>query len=118
MAEQTLAGVLIGASSMLLGYILHQAARARSEQASYLHHVPRFSDFGKLQEHLRSSASAQDGKAEVMVEGVVQKLGNASIVSDRSGVEGTARIITTTTYSKVDTRTQKHKHTHTHTQTQ
>ena len=103
--EQAVLGAIIGGGSLALGYILSKLADLREQEVSYLHEVPQFRDFGKLREHLRNSPGQ---KADVMVEGKVEKLGNAALFSEKAGIEGAARIVSTTTYSKVyNEETQK-----------
>lgn len=98
MEQQVLAGVILGAGSLVAGYVLHKLSDLRSEEVSYLHLVPQFRDFGRLRNHLKNSPGCA---ADVLVEGVVEKLGNAALYSDKAGVEGAARLVTTTTYTKV-----------------
>lgn len=96
--EQQFFGVVIGASSLLAGYLFHQLSQMRSKELSYLQLVPQFADMKKLRQHL---ANCPEQKAEVLVEGVVKKLGPDALRSDKSGVEGAAKLVTTTTYKKV-----------------
>ncbi len=96
--EQQLLGLMLGAGSVALGYLLGKLGDLRAEEVSYLQGVPKFRDFSKLREHLKNSP---DQKADVMVEGKVEKLGNAALSSEKAGAEGAARIVSTTTYSKV-----------------
>ena len=96
--EQHIFGVVIGAGSVLAGWVLSKLADVHTEEVSYLHHVPQFRDFQKLKEHLKNSPSQ---KADVLVEGTSEKLANAALYSDKAGMEGAARLVTTTTYSKL-----------------
>lgn len=96
--EQQIVGVVLGASSLLLGYVIRKAAQMRQEELSYLHHTPQFSSFSNLREHLRNSPSQ---RADVLVEGVVEKLSDSALTSDKTGLEGAAKVVTTTTYTKV-----------------
>lgn len=98
MEQQVLVGAILGASSLVAGYVLHKLSELRSEEVSYLHLVPQFRNFGKLRDHLKNSP---DLAADVLLEGVVEKLGNAALYSEKAGVEGAARLVTTTTYTKV-----------------
>ena len=93
-----LTGVLIGGVSLLGGYILRKVSELRAEEVSYLHQVPQFTDFTALRRHLKSSPGQ---RADVLLEGRVSKLGDAALTSERSGLEGAARLVTTTTYTKV-----------------
>ena len=97
MEQQHVYGMVIGASSLVFGYVLHQLAEARAREVSYLHHTPQFTDFRSLREHLTSSPGQS---AQVLVEGVTKKL-NESLKSEHTGTEGAAMYTTTTTYSKV-----------------
>ena len=97
MAEQHIVGVVLGASSLLVGYLIHKAAQMRQEELSYLQHVPQFPNFRGLREHLRDSPNQ---KADVLIEGVVEKLDKA-LISEKTGLEGAAKLVTTTTYTKV-----------------
>ena len=96
--EQQIIGVVLGATSLFAGYVLSQLSQMRSRELSYLQHVPQFRDFTKLGEHLKNSPSQ---RADVLVEGHVDKLNSQVLRSEYAGVEGVARIVTTTTYSKV-----------------
>lgn len=96
--EQHLFGAFIGTSSLLVGYLLHQLSQMRSRELSYLQHVPQFTDLNKLRKYL---GSCPENKAEVLVEGTVKKLGTEALKSEMAGVEGAARLVTTTTYKKV-----------------
>ena len=97
-AEHVLTGLLLGGVSLLGGYILRKVSELREQEVSYLHQVPQFRDFSLLKKHLKSSPGQ---RADVLVEGRVGKLGDASLLSDSSGLEGAARLVTTTTYTKV-----------------
>ena len=96
--EQQVVGVALGASSLLLGYIIHRAAQMRLEELSYLKHIPRFSNFGGLRDHLRNSPNQ---RADVLIEGSVEKLNDNVLTSEKTGLEGAAKLVTTTTYTKV-----------------
>ena len=97
-ADHILTGVLLGGVSLLGGYILRKVSELRAEEVSYLHQVPQFRDFTVLRKHLKSSPGQ---RADVLVEGRVAKLGDAALLSENSGLEGAARLVTTTTYTKV-----------------
>ncbi len=96
--EHELIGVLVGASSLLAGYLLHQLSQMRSRELSYLQLVPQFTSMKKLREHL---SNTPEQKADVLVEGVVKKLGSESLKSEKAGVEGAAKLVTTTAFKKV-----------------
>lgn len=96
--EQQVIGVALGASSLLLGYIISKAAQMRQEELSYLKHIPRFSNFGGLRDHLRNSPNQ---RADVLIEGSVEKFQYNVLTSEKTGLEGAARLVTTTTYTKV-----------------
>ena len=91
-------GALIGGVSLLGGFILRKLSEHRAQEVSYLHQVPQFTDFTALRRHLKSSPGQ---RADVLVEGRVSKLGDAALASEKSGLEGPARLVTTTTYTKV-----------------
>ena len=107
MEQQVLVGAILGAGSLFAGYVLHKLSELRSEEVSYLHLVPQFRDFGKLRDHLKSSPNLA---ADVLLEGVVEKLGDASLYSEKAGMEGAARLVTTTTYTKVYHEESKNWH--------
>lgn len=90
-------GVAVGAASLLAGYVLHQLSQIRSKELSYLQHVPQFTSMKKLRDHL---TNCPEQKAEVLIEGVVRKLGQEALKSDKSGIEGAAKVVTTTSYKK------------------
>lgn len=96
--EQAAFGTVVGAVSLAVGYAFHQWSQFRSKELSYLQHVPQFTNMAQLREHL---SKCPEQRAEVLVEGVVAKLGDHALKSDKSGVEGAARLLTTTTYKKV-----------------
>ena len=97
-AEPLLVGVVIGGVSLLGGYVLRRLSELRAQEVSYLHQVPQFTDFAALRRHLQNSP---EQRADVLVEGRVGKLGDAALVSEKSGLEGAARLVTTATYTKV-----------------
>ena len=97
-ADHLLTGVLLGGVSLLGGYILHKVSELRAQEVSYLHQVPQFRDFTALRKHLKSSPGQ---RADVLVEGRVSRLGDAALLSEKSALEGAARLVTTTTYTKV-----------------
>ena len=97
-AEPLLVGIVIGGVSLLGGYVLRRLSELRAQEVSYLHQVPQFTDFAALRRHLKISP---EQRADVLVEGRVGKLGDAALVSEKSGLEGAARLVTTTTYTKV-----------------
>lgn len=96
--ELQIVGVALGASSLLLGYFISKAAQMRQEELSYLQHIPRFSNFAHLRDHLRNSPSQ---RADVLIEGSVEKLNDNALISEKTGLEGAAKLVTTTTYTKV-----------------
>lgn len=96
--EQQFFGIVIGASSLLAGYVFHQLSQMRSRELSYLQLVPQFTNMKKLREHL---SNCPEQRAEVLVEGVVRKLGPEVLKSEKSSIDGAARVITTTSYRKV-----------------
>ena len=96
--EQQLIGVALGASSLLVGYLFHKLSEARSKELSYLRDVPQFTNMSALRQHL---ADSPEQRAEILVEGTVKKHGGEALKSEKSGVEGAARVLTTTTYKKV-----------------
>ncbi len=99
MAEQQQAaiGAAIGATSLFIGYILHQVSQNRSRDLSYLQHVAQFTNMGELKKHL---AKCPDQRADVLIEGTVRKSSEA-LKTENSSVEGAAKYITTTTYTKI-----------------
>lgn len=97
-ADHLLTGVVLGGVSLVGGYLLHKVSELRSQEVSYLHQVPQFRDFTALRKHLKSSPGQ---RADVLVEGRVGKLGDAALLSEKAGLEGAARLVTTTTYTKV-----------------
>lgn len=96
--EQHIFGAVLGTSSLLVGWLLHNLSKSRSQELSYLQDVPRFSDFRQLKEYLNHCPGKQ---ADVLVEGVVTKLNNNALKSENASLEGAARLVTTTTYKKV-----------------
>lgn len=96
--EQQLFGVALGASSLLAGYLLHQFSQIRSRELSYLQLVPQFTNLKKLRDHL---AGCPGNTAEVLVEGVVRKMDGKALKSEKAGVEGVAKLVTTTLNKKV-----------------
>ena len=96
--DHLVTGVVLGGVSLLGGYLLRKVSELRSQEVSYLHQVPQFRDFTALRKHLKSSPGQ---RADVLVEGRVGKLGDAALLSEKSGLEGAARLVTTTTYTKV-----------------
>lgn len=96
--EQNIVGVVIGVTSMVGGYLFRKLLEGTSQKLSDMQHVPRFRNLGDLKNHLMASPSQRD---YVVVEGVVQKLGNGSLLSEKANVEGAAHVIKTTTSTKV-----------------
>ncbi len=97
MEHEQAAGVVLGAVSLFAGYVLRKLAQARAEDLSNLNHVPQFQDFSKLRDHLKDSPSQS---ADVLIQGRVEKLDKV-VTSEKSEQEGAARLVTTTTYTKV-----------------
>ncbi len=95
--EQQAIGVVLGAASLFAGYVLRKLAQTRAEDLSYLNHIPQFQDFKKLRDHLKDSPSES---ADVLIQGCVEKLDKV-VTSEKSEQEGAARLVTTTTYTKV-----------------
>ena len=91
------AGFVLGAASLFAGYVLRKIAQMRAEDLSYLNLVPRFHNFKQLKDHLKNSPNQS---ADVLLEGKVEKLEKA-LNSEKSELEGAARLVTTTTYTKV-----------------
>lgn len=98
MEQNAVAGTVIGIASMVGGYLFRKLLEGTSQKLSEMRHVPRFTNLGELKNHLTACPSQQDN---VIVEGVVQKLGNGSLQSEKAGVEGAAHVIATTTSTKV-----------------
>lgn len=95
--EQQAIGVVLGATSLFAGYILRKLAQMRAEDLFYLNHVPQFQDFKQLKDHLKNSPNQN---AEVLLQGRVEKLDKA-LTSEKTELQGAARLVTTTTYTKV-----------------
>ena len=96
--EQNVLGVMIGVASLAGGYLFRRLMEGTSQKLSEMQNVQRFRNLGDLKTHLGNSPSQQD---YVIIEGVVQKLGNGALQSEKAGVEGAAHVITTTTSTKV-----------------
>ena len=96
--EHFLTGAVLGVASLLGGYFLRKFSEIREQEVSYLNQVPQFTDFSSLRQHLKNSPGQ---RADVLLEGRVGKLGDGALSSDKSGLEGAARLVTTTTYTKV-----------------
>ena len=90
MAEQHIVGVVLGASSLLVGYVIHKLAESQKER-SYLQQVPHFRNFEDLGEYL----SDPETNNRVLIEGVVESSGSV-INSQHFGHEGAARLATCT----------------------
>lgn len=97
---EALFGVGVGISSLCLGYVFHQFSQIRSKELSYLQLVPQFSNFKKLRQHL---SGCQDCSSEVLVQGVVGNAvgGKEALKSEKAGIEGVAKLVSTTFNKKV-----------------
>lgn len=95
--EHQVYGVLAGAGSLLLGYLFSRLADSRSKDFEHLKNVPRYYNMSELKKDLSASPS-QGGT--VMIEGIVRKDTDA-LISENAGIEGAARLVTTTNYVRV-----------------
>lgn len=95
--EQHVYAVLAGAGSLLLGYVISRIADSRSKDYEHLQNVPRYYDMAQLKKDL-SSSNGQ--KRTVMVQGIVRK-DTEALISENVGIEGAARLVTTTNYVRV-----------------
>ena len=93
-------GVAASAASLMAGCFLHRFSQTNTKpkELAYPQHVPDFTNMQKLQEHL---VNCPDNKADVLIEGVVKKLDSKALETEKSGEEGAARLVTTTTHKKV-----------------
>ena len=95
--EQQIAGVLLGAGAMFAGYLISKVAESQRNEVDYLSNVPQYRNLGDLKTDLEKLPSQ---RADVLVEGIVRKQ-TSSLSSKSGGVEGAARLITTTDFTKV-----------------
>ena len=95
---EPLFGIALGTGSLCVGYLFHQFAQIRSKELSYLQLVPQFTDLKKLREFL---STRPEKTAEVLVQGTVKKIGNEALKSEKAGVEGVTKLVTTTLNKKV-----------------
>ena len=98
-------GVVLGAASLLAGYVFHRFSKTPSKELPYPEKVPQFTDMQKLREYLEDCPNLQ---ADVLIEGVVKRQNDSLGSRNKTVVEGAAIIVTTTEYKKVyDTANKK-----------
>lgn len=90
-------GVLLGAGSMLVGYLFSKLASSQENEVDYLKNVPRYRNLGELQTDLEKLPAQ---RADVLVEGIVRKHAS-SLSCETAGLDGAAKLVTTTDYTKV-----------------
>ena len=95
--DQQIAGVLLGAGAMFAGYLISKLAESQRQEVDRLSSVPRYRSLGDLKTDLEKLPSQ---RADVLVEGIVRKH-TSSLSSKNGGVDGAARLVTTTNYTKV-----------------
>lgn len=95
--EQQAVGVLLGAGSLLVGYLMSKLAESQGSEVDYLRNVPKYRNLGSLKSDLSKTPS---NRADVLIEGIVRQ-GHTSIRSEAAGVSGAAKLVTTTDYVKV-----------------
>ena len=95
---QLVAGFAAGAASTAIGYLFRTLAANREKKTEYLHHVPRFTSFGsELYSFLQQHPNQQ---AHILVEGTVEPADDQKLYSEKAGVAGAGRSITTVQYYK------------------
>lgn len=95
--EQQLVGVLLGAGSMLAGFLISKVAESQGNEVDYLKNVTRYQNLGNLKTDLEKVPGQ---RADVLVEGVVRKHAS-SLASKTAGIDGAAKLVTTTDFTKV-----------------
>ena len=90
-------GILLGAGSMLAGYLFSKLAESQGNEVDYLKNVPRYRSLGHLKMDLEKLPAQ---RADVLVEGIVRKHGT-SLPSETAGLDGAAKLVTTTDFVKV-----------------
>ena len=88
-------GVIPGGMLIVGGCAVYLYTRLRYEPPT-----PEFKDFHLLQQHLLQCKNRRDN---VIVEGIVTRLGDRSVRSEKAGIEGAARKVTTTKEGKTST---------------
>lgn len=99
MAEQHLFGAVVGFGSLAVGYLFSKLATWGDKEVQHLKHVPRYYNYADLERDL--SGTSTGIRSRVMVEGVARKEGIAGLYSDNGGVDGAAKLVTTTEMRRV-----------------
>ena len=97
--EQQILGVALGVSAVGIGYIFSRVSSWTSQEVDHLRNTPRYYNFSSLREDI--SRDATGVRPNILVEGLVRKEGFGGLFSDNAGVEGAAKLVTTTEYVKV-----------------
>jgi hypothetical protein len=90
--------VFVGGVSLGIGFLFSSLANSKAQRTAYLRGSPKFSSFGaELHQHLKSQP---DHESNVLLEGTTQKLDGFHLYSERAGVIGAGRIVTTVEHYK------------------
>ena len=94
-------GITVGVGAIGLGYLLARLSRYTEETTKSLKERPKYYNFSNL---ARDAANDPNGTlTDVFVQGTVFKkgYGGDGLFVESAGIEGVAKLVTTTTYSKV-----------------
>ena len=90
---------VVGVASTAIGYLFRNLSANRVKKTEYLHHTPRFTSFGsELYSYLKQHPNQQ---AHILLEGTVEQAGDQNLYSDKAGVGGAGRSMTTVQYYKM-----------------
>lgn len=96
---QLVVGFALGAASTAIGYLFRTLAANRAKKTEYLHHTPRFTSFGgELYSYLKQHPNQE---ALILLEGTVEQADEQKLYSEKAGVGGAGRSITTVQYYKM-----------------
>ena len=97
-AAAFLGAFVVGVTSTAIGFLFRNLSDNRAKKTDYLHHTPRFTSFGsELYSYLKKQPIQQ---AHVLLEGTVEQEGDQKLLSEKAGVGGAGRSITTVQYYK------------------
>ena len=98
MEEQVVIGVILGAGSLAVGYILSRVSDWYKEEAEHLSQAPRYYNFSDLESHL---VNRPDGtRSNILVQGTVRSDGS-TLYSEKGGIDGAAKLVKSTSIRKV-----------------
>ena len=94
-------GLLGGVGAVGFGYLLSRISVWTSAESDHLKSLPKYYNFSQLQLDLNKDSNGS--LTNVFVQGTIvkQRYGSVALFSDKSGLDGAAKLVTTANYSRV-----------------